>query len=288
MPAGLRIRVPFSSLTEVVAGLGRIERQLRSDAGRVDAFALAYVEATAALGDRLDRGCFLDPAAVTTYLVTNANRYCQALQAYCRGQRHRVPRPWRLAFDSAASGSAPILQDLLLGINAHVGYDLPLTILESGLDPLSDRAYHDHTGVNDALRLATPRIRRHLATSCPPGLRFVSALGGPWIDRLVMAGLRYGRDQAWIQARALAAAPSPAEAARVRRLIRAGAERMARRILAATGSRGASCEHGTDDAGHGRACGPRWAEALPATDLYGDQGTPSRGESSTSRTRSPR
>jgi hypothetical protein len=38
-----------------------------------------------------------------------------------------VPRPWRLAFDAPAS--LPALRHVLLGINAHINYDLPQALL---------------------------------------------------------------------------------------------------------------------------------------------------------------
>ena len=69
--------------------------------------------------------------------VAFANLYLSALDAELSDAEHpqavksdtefseagRVPRPWRLAF--AASPDLPPLRHVLLGINAHVNYDLP-------------------------------------------------------------------------------------------------------------------------------------------------------------------
>ena len=38
-----------------------------------------------------------------------------------------MPRPWRLAFEAPAD--LPALRQVLLGINAHVNYDLPQALL---------------------------------------------------------------------------------------------------------------------------------------------------------------
>ena len=41
--------------------------------------------------------------------------------------RPQYRRPWRLAFDAPAE--LPALRHVLLGINAHVNYDLPQALL---------------------------------------------------------------------------------------------------------------------------------------------------------------
>ena len=55
-----------------------------------------------------------------------ADLYLDALDAD-RRDRQRVPRPWRLAFDAPAD--LPPLRHVLLGINAHINYDLPQALL---------------------------------------------------------------------------------------------------------------------------------------------------------------
>ncbi|MFD3399588.1 DUF5995 family protein [Kribbella sp. NPDC058693] len=65
------------------------------------------------------------------------------------------PRPWRLAFE--ASGQLPALGHVLLGINAHVNYDLPQALLavisdEDFLDrSLMDRRRRDHERIDGVL-----------------------------------------------------------------------------------------------------------------------------------------
>ena len=69
-----------------------------------------------------------------------------------RGRPGRdVPRPWRLAFDSPAE--QPALRQVLVGINAHVNYDLPQALLAV----ISDRRLH-RPGVLDRRRRDHERI----------------------------------------------------------------------------------------------------------------------------------
>ena len=58
--------------------------------------------------------------------VAFAGLYLAALDAVLSGGT-AVPRPWRLACDAPAS--LPALRRVLLGINAHVNYDLPQALL---------------------------------------------------------------------------------------------------------------------------------------------------------------
>ncbi len=66
-----------------------------------------------------------------------------------------MPRPWRLAFDAPAD--LPPLRHVLLGINAHVNYDLPQALLavisdEDFTDPvLIGRRQRDHERIDAVL-----------------------------------------------------------------------------------------------------------------------------------------
>ena len=70
-------------------------------------------------------GTFEDPEWVEAWDVAFADLYLAALDADLPGRP--VPRPWRLAFDAPAA--CPPLRHVLLGINAHVNYDLPQALL---------------------------------------------------------------------------------------------------------------------------------------------------------------
>jgi hypothetical protein len=58
--------------------------------------------------------------------VVFAEYYLRAHDADLAG--HEVPRPWRVAF--GAQPDLPGLRHVLLGINAHVNYDLPQALLD--------------------------------------------------------------------------------------------------------------------------------------------------------------
>ncbi len=85
-------------------------------------FLETYRRTTVAVGSAIERGYFEDPAWVEAWDAAFADLYLDALDADLAGGAG-VPRPWRLAFD--APSSLPPLRQVLLGINAHINFDLP-------------------------------------------------------------------------------------------------------------------------------------------------------------------
>src|SRR5664279_6648776 len=88
-------------------------------------FLDTYRRTTLAVGVAVDEARFEDPDWVAVWDVRFAELYLDAHDADLAGER--VPRPWRLAFDAPAD--LPALRHVLLGINAHVNYDLPQALL---------------------------------------------------------------------------------------------------------------------------------------------------------------
>jgi hypothetical protein len=117
-------------------------------------FLATYRRTTAAVGAAIQRGHFEDGAWVEAWDVAFAQLYLDALDADLTGTG-RVPRPWRLAFDAPAD--LPALRLVLLGINAHINYDLPQALLavitdEEFADPaLLDRRRRDHERIDGVL-----------------------------------------------------------------------------------------------------------------------------------------
>lgn len=117
------------------------------------AFLETYRRTTLAVEKATRDGVFDDPAWVARWDAAFARLYLDALDARLSGGR--VPRPWRLAFD--ASSNLPPLRHVLLGINAHINYDLPQALLAVISDAdfadraLVDRRHRDHERIDGVL-----------------------------------------------------------------------------------------------------------------------------------------
>ncbi|HET7071669.1 MAG TPA: DUF5995 family protein [Nocardioides sp.] len=98
---------------------------LSPEQAHLGAFLGTYRRTTLAVGKAVDAGGFEDPGWVERWDVAFAGLYVEALDAHLSGGQ--PSRPWRLAFD--ADPRLPALRHVLLGINAHVNYDLPQALL---------------------------------------------------------------------------------------------------------------------------------------------------------------
>ena len=117
-------------------------------------FLGTYQRTTIAVGKAVEDGVFEDGPWVEDWDVAFADLYLDALDADLAGTR--VPRPWRLAL----RGPPPDLHAtalVLLGINAHINYDLPQALLAvisdaDFADPgLLDRRRRDHERIDGVL-----------------------------------------------------------------------------------------------------------------------------------------
>jgi hypothetical protein len=113
-------------IAAVVAGMQqRLETLTPAEETRRE-FLATYQRTTGAVARAIDRGLFEDPAWVEEWDVVFAELYLAAFDAE-RAGGEGVPRPWRLAFDAPADLQP--LRQVLLGINAHINYDLPQALL---------------------------------------------------------------------------------------------------------------------------------------------------------------
>jgi hypothetical protein len=190
--------------------IGRMEGLLESLHAAGDQrqyFHATYLRTTIAVVGKLRGGGFSDAGWVERWDAAFADLYLDALQTALAGRR--PARPWDVAF-SAPVGLPP-LRHVLLGMNAHVNYDLPQALLavitdEEFADPvLLARRESDHRAVDDVLASRVAAEDHELARISGPGssldrlLRPVNRLG-------TQRFLREARGKVWANAIALSEA----------------------------------------------------------------------------------
>jgi Family of unknown function (DUF5995) len=139
-------------ITRMEADLGELREA--GDARRF--FHATYLRTTRAVADEIVRGGFADAVWLERWDLAFADLYLDALVADLRGEP--VPQPWRVAFDAARDRpDLPPVRHVLLGMNAHINYDLPQALLAvittaefDDLRVLASRAA-DHRHVDDVL-----------------------------------------------------------------------------------------------------------------------------------------
>ncbi len=231
-PGALPVARAYRSLAEVIAGLAALEQEFLARRDRRGVFVSAYLSITRELKCRIEAGRFHDGAWVSRYAVAFADLFRRALAACESGDRAACPGAWRLALDASAAGAGLAIQDLVLGINAHINHDLPLALREVGVDPGRGLKHADHTEVNAALRVVTHRVRDWFLPLYATGLGVLDGCLAGLLEGLTGLGFRAARERAWRLGVALAGAATRAEAARLAARIDARSVRLGRRALA--------------------------------------------------------
>jgi hypothetical protein len=226
------LTTPFRTLDEVVTGLAALEKRFRQQNDRRAVFATLYGVVSAEIRSRVAKGEFADNEWVNRYAVTFADLYRAALAAHETGDYARVPKAWTLAFDAARTGAGLVVQDMLLGINAHVNADLPHALTTVSIGPDRAARYRDHSAVNAVLAAVTERATERIAALYAPGLPTIDDCAGMIDEMLSAFSLEVARESAWEAAVALANARNDVERRLVTRLISTRSAALARLLLA--------------------------------------------------------
>ena len=156
--------------------------------------------------DYKGRKIFMDPPWIYRLSGRFSSLYFQSL-ATPEGDR-----AWQIAHRVAAQPGSSIIENALLGINAHINFDLPRAIA-ANLDPAELTNYEimqkrkfDHDQVNNLLVRTINPVQRVLAKNYEPGIGVVDRVLGGWDERACGVLLRTYRERVWWNALSFAAA----------------------------------------------------------------------------------
>ena len=191
-------------IDELIARMAAMLEPMEAGGDQRRYFHATYQRTTIAVADEIKRGGFADPGWVERWDVAFADLYLDALEASQAGQR--VSRPWDIAFSAPAG--LPVLRHVLLGMNAHINYDLPQALLavitdEQFGDPgLLARREADHQAIDGVLASRVGAEDDQLTRlSGPPPL--LDRLLRPFNRRGTQRFLREARAKVWANAIAL-------------------------------------------------------------------------------------
>jgi hypothetical protein len=184
-------------LDAVVSRMRALHEDLPERDG-VAVFNRVYLAVTEAVDRCVDRGRFADARAAITLDVRFAERYLAAVDAAAR--EHRPPACWRPLFQFRRHPGVRPLQFALAGINAHIGHDLALAVVDTcrSLDCEPADVEDEFDRVGDLLVSLEERIREDLM----PGPDLLQ-IADPLTHLLGAWSLERARDATWTAARAL-------------------------------------------------------------------------------------
>jgi uncharacterized protein DUF5995 len=155
----------------------------------------------------------------------------------CSPENKPICAAWGMAMEQAARSRPSILQCMLLGINAHINFDLaqgihdvvredlrrlqqdvkdPATRDRRATEQLA-RWKFDHDQMNNVLVRTNPKLQEILGREFRGAMGLLSRMGGLFDELLTSAGLRYYRDRVWNNVLGLlAAGPEELEKVKLR------------------------------------------------------------------------
>jgi hypothetical protein len=152
---------------------------------------------------------FNDSDWVGRLLSHFADYYFEALQEY-QLSPDSAPQSWQLAHNAAADPDVTALQKLLLGVNAHINYDLVLTLVDLLADEWDQHSpaqrqdrYADHCQINQIIGQTIDVVQDQVLEPAMPLMALVDSLLGPVDEFLISNLISQWRELVWVNASSL-------------------------------------------------------------------------------------
>lgn len=202
------VDVAPTNIFEALHALETVAPRLHEQGDARAVFPEVYAVITRRVKEAVEgRGpAFLEPQWISRLAGFFCEYYLKALKASFDG-RPTGSDAWDIAFEHADAGEAPPSICAMLGINAHINYDLAqgvyddIILHEAANDTRLLRRYrHDHDLVNSILADAMPEIFQILASKydCPlAAVATVTKGVQEAVSKAILFTLRQWRDRVW-------------------------------------------------------------------------------------------
>lgn len=199
----MRLMKDLAETEPVLIEMGELVQRWQAKADQRAVFLSCYRLMTANMLDAVARQEFKDNAWTSRFINRFADYYFIALSAYNQCATE-APRVWQVAHDSCRYADIWPLQGLLLGINAHINYDLVLT-LEEMLRPewpaltTAQRATRlaDYLYVNEIIYRTIDAVQDDVLEPGMPSMRLIDAAFGPTDEWMLSRLLQRWRGRVW-------------------------------------------------------------------------------------------
>ncbi|MEM6263300.1 MAG: DUF5995 family protein [Bacteroidota bacterium] len=196
------------NIDEVLAHLDEIVEWATRTKNRQGYFAILYREVTREVKKGIQAGRFEDGPRMEQLDVVFANRYLEAWDQY--HHKERCSASWRIAFNATRNANLLVLQQLLLGMNAHIHLDLGIAAARVCPGECLPELKDDFYEINELLGEMINKVQKRLGR-VSPALRVFDWFSGNLDEKLAEFGLERSRATAWKLAEDLAFAEKPEE-----------------------------------------------------------------------------
>lgn len=185
----------------------------------------------------IEAGRFIDAQWVGQLLNLFADYYFVALDKY-EASEPEVPAVWRFVHDQTCNCSLNVIQDLLLGINAHINYDLVFTLVdmlapewETLTAEQRQARYLDHQTVNTVIAETIDTVQDTIIEVRSPWLDIIDRVFGRLDEMLLSRLISSWREDVWHDAVRILEAEDPLQQQEIRRQIELRVMRRAKQLV---------------------------------------------------------
>ena len=190
-----------NNIEEVIQGLDTIIERAKETNSRVGFFAALYRQVTLKIEQRISAGRFDNNVRMNEFATRFANRYFDALAAYRQGDK--LPKAWKVTLEATEQTDLIIVQHLLLGINAHVNFDLGVATAQTSPGNELPSLRDDFDQLNDILANLLDGVQE-VISEFSPWIDILDRVGGRTDELVVNFSITKARQSAWEQAEILA------------------------------------------------------------------------------------
>jgi uncharacterized protein with NAD-binding domain and iron-sulfur cluster len=202
----LKATEPARTIDEVITHIDEVIDVARKTNSRMGYFAALYRHVAVKFKAAAAGGTFKHPELIDKLDVTFINRYLQAIRQYQQGET--PSKSWAVAFTALESSQPTVVQHLLMGMNAHINFDLGIAVADSCTQEELALLHDDFEKMNTILGSLLEDVESDLAQIWPL-LKLIHRLVGRTEDAIINFSMRETRALAWRLANRLAGMDKP-------------------------------------------------------------------------------
>jgi hypothetical protein len=196
-----------TNIDDVLRILDGIIADCKAKSDPLGYFPALYRQVTLTVKQGIASGYFDDGPRMDRFDALFASRYFAAYDTWSSGGQ--PTKSWQVAFQGMRSGQLIILQDLLMGINAHINLDLGVAAGETFQGAALQDFHGDFDKINQILSGLLPKVESTVGEFSPL-LGLLAKIGGQDVIEALDFSMDAARDDSWMHALLLSLQPPSA------------------------------------------------------------------------------
>jgi hypothetical protein len=182
------------TIDEIIIELESIVENCIHSNSCIGYFAVLYLKVTCRIKEEIANKSFQNCIRMEKLDILFASRFIEA----CNSVKNSKPlsSSWQIAFESASSPQAIIMQHLLLGMNAHINLALGIAAAETMKDEEIEGVREDFERINTILYAMINRIEDQLG-KVSPAILLLNLHKKSYDEMLIQFSIKTARDGAW-------------------------------------------------------------------------------------------